>query len=120
MGFFTIILMNIIQSPVTVLIFVCVSTQTGIFESKIQQKDTDQKQCSTHIQSDAQHRERPRRLTRQDKFLNQAHRTFFIENVHVCHMAGSLQGGSIKRIRNMRKRGIRVNISTKNSQYKHR
>lgn len=36
MGFFTIIFVDIIQSPVTVLVFVCVSAQTGIDERKIQ------------------------------------------------------------------------------------
>ena len=35
MGFFAIIFVDIIQSPVTVLIFVCISAQTGILERKI-------------------------------------------------------------------------------------
>lgn len=68
MGFFAIIFVDIIQSPVTVLIFVCVSTQTGIFERKIQQKNTDQKQRGTETQTGAQHCKKAHRLPCQDKF----------------------------------------------------
>ncbi len=32
MGFFTIIIVNIIQSPAIVLILMCVGTQVGVFE----------------------------------------------------------------------------------------
>lgn len=35
MGFFTIILVDIIQSPAVVLVLMCISTQTEIFERKI-------------------------------------------------------------------------------------
>lgn len=120
MGFFTIISVDIIQSSVVVLVLICVSTQTEIFERKIQQKYTEQKQGINHALADAQNCRCACRLTHENKLFHEIYEIFIMEKMCVCNVIGTLQRGSSECVRNMQKRGICVNFFAVNSQYKYR